>query len=216
MKSSLSLINTDSVDRTGYITIYVSSDGALEDAQIITGLWHTGEDLNISVELDDETERYRLWVTDHNENLLSTEQERMGNIIDLSTIEASELDGGYPVKVMIQQCAIGKDLTETEVTICPITPSGTLRLPEGLLQIDEEAFMNDESITHVIIPEMVSEIASGAFQGCTALRTAEIPADVTGIADNAFPSSLETIYGYASSGAETYAMNHGISFVRID
>ena len=76
--------------------------------------------------------------------------------------------------------------------------------------------MNDESITHVIIPEIVSEIASGVFQGCTALCTAEIPADVTGIADDAFPSSLETIYGYPGSEAETYARNHEISFVRID
>lgn len=206
----------DNSYQTGTFTVDVTSDGPLEDAQIITGLWHEGNDLEISIELDNETEWYELSVTDDDGNDYDPTDEKTGNIIYLSAIEAAELTSGHPVIVKIEQFAVGKDSTETEVTIHPINLAATLRLPDGLLQIDEEAFMNDESITHVIIPEMVSEIASGAFQGCTALRTAEIPADVTGIAEDAFPSSLETIYGYPGSEAETYARNHEISFVRID
>ena len=209
----------DKDDRAESISVIVTADGTPEEAQVIVAPWHEGENLALALELDPETAMYSVYVINVNNICYQVEKKSIAgntNLINLPVIDASELTSGQPVVVQIEQFAVGKYSQWNSVTICPIDPSGTLRLPESLLQIDEEAFMNDESITHVIIPEMVSEIASGAFQGCTALRTAEIPADVTGIADNAFPSSLETIYGYASSEAETYAMSHGISFVRID
>jgi len=67
--------------------------------------------------------------------------------------------------------------------------SGEVVIPatfEGLPVVSIEVFENNDDITKVVIPESVTRIAPGAFQGCSNLISVTIPASVTEIGENAF------------------------------
>ena len=84
-----------------------------------------------------------------------------------------------------------------------------LVLPEALTVIEEEAFEGVAAIT-VVIPDGAVSIGSRAFADCPSLKYVEIPASVTGIADDAFAgSSVIFICGF-DSFAYQYAQEHGI------
>lgn len=60
-------------------------------------------------------------------------------------------------------------------------------LPEGLLVIEEQAFLNDTALTgELIIPEGVTEIGAQAFKGCTGITSVVIPDSVVKIGAEAF------------------------------
>ncbi len=63
---------------------------------------------------------------------------------------------------------------------------GTLKLPAGLKEIGYEAFMNDTSITDVVVPRGVTYIGSSAFYDCTSLESVDIPGTVELIDSEAF------------------------------
>ena len=65
----------------------------------------------------------------------------------------------------------------------------TLNLPAGLAVIGEEAFMGDESLEAVIVPEGCQSIEARAFANCPNLIYVRIPASVESIADDAFEGS---------------------------
>ena len=48
--------------------------------------------------------------------------------------------------------------------------SATVKLPAGTTVIEDEAFLNDQSITSISIPKSVTRIGDGAFYGCTNLK----------------------------------------------
>ena len=62
------------------------------------------------------------------------------------------------------------------LTFLPIHCSfaDVLMLPDGLVRIDNEAFMNDGNITQVLIPESVKAIGDRAFYGCSNLQIVQI------------------------------------------
>jgi hypothetical protein len=62
----------------------------------------------------------------------------------------------------------------------------TVSLPEGLTSICLGAFDGCEELTSVTIPEGVKTIEHGAFKGCTGLESIEIPAGVTELDPCAF------------------------------
>ena len=61
----------------------------------------------------------------------------------------------------------------------------SLTFPQGLEEIEEEAFFGDETLTELVIPEGVLRIGPRAFAG-TALTRIEFPDSVTEIAADAF------------------------------
>jgi hypothetical protein len=76
------------------------------------------------------------------------------------------------------------------------------------LTFDAHLYLNGEEVTDLVIPEGVTSISYGAFQGCTHLTSATIPNGVTSIDDYAFdkcsglisvsfPPSLDKI-GYSA------------------
>lgn len=68
-----------------------------------------------------------------------------------------------------------------------VPASADFVLPADLTEIGEEAFANDESITGVLeIPEGVTSIGAGAFQGCGGILSVVIPEGVSFIGENAF------------------------------
>ena len=86
------------------------------------------------------------------------------------------------------------------------------RLPEELVQIDEEAFAG-ASFTHVYLGERVSQIEPQAFAGCKDLKYIYIPSSVTSIAQDAFSGTPNVIIGcMKGSVAESFALNNGMSY----
>lgn len=58
----------------------------------------------------------------------------------------------------------------------------------AVTSIDQEAFVNNENITSVVIPEGVTEIGAYAFSGCKNLASANVPNSVTKLGEGVFGS----------------------------
>ncbi|MBQ9677657.1 MAG: leucine-rich repeat domain-containing protein [Prevotella sp.] len=61
-----------------------------------------------------------------------------------------------------------------------------LCIPEGVININSNAFINCEYIKSVYLPESLESIGSGAFSGCIGLTTISIPQNVGTIGNQAF------------------------------
>ena len=93
-----------------------------------------------------------------------------------------------------------------------IVPEGKtgVTISAGTTTIGSGAFRDCTNIASLSLPNSVTTIESNAFSG-SGIGTITIPAATTSIATQSgwTPSS---IYGYANSQAETYAMDNGIPF----
>lgn len=88
--------------------------------------------------------------------------------------------------------------------------ASVLELPSSLTQIADEAFMNDTSITSVVIPDGATSIGARAFAGCGNLETITVPDSVTAIGEDAFDSCEELrISAPEGSYAYEWAMSKG-------
>ena len=87
-------------------------------------------------------------------------------------------------------------------------------LPDDLRSIGAEAFSG--SFSYAWVPENQVSIGPRAFANCPNLLYIHIPAQVKDISENAFEGLTGlTILGVDGSTAETYARNHGLSFMSI-
>lgn len=77
-------------------------------------------------------------------------------------------------------------------------------LPASTVTIEDNAFLNNQSLTTVDIPSGVKTIGANAFAGCTALTAVRIPASVTSIAASAF-SGCELVYAEVVKGSDAEA-----------
>ena len=85
-----------------------------------------------------------------------------------------------------------------------------IMLPSGVMQIGEEAFSDDASITAVLIPGAVS-IADNAFSGCENIKTLIILGNTVSSFENAFSLlPIERVYCPVGSEAEAYYEGKGI------
>ena len=64
----------------------------------------------------------------------------------------------------------------------------SVKIPEGVTQIRDWAFVRKFGLTSVTIPEGVTRIGDGAFAACKDLRSVTIPEGVTEIGNRAFES----------------------------
>ncbi len=71
----------------------------------------------------------------------------------------------------------------------------TIRLPDGLVTIGDNAFSDCTQLFLTSIPETVATIGKEAFSGCIMLHTFRIPASVTTVGENVFKgcTSLTTV-----------------------
>ena len=78
-----------------------------------------------------------------------------------------------------------------------IDPSldGSIVIPEGVTDIEDYTFADEQSLKSVVIPESVTQIGDGVFSGCTSLKSIVIPESVTQIGDEIFRGcrSLESV-----------------------
>ena len=152
-------------------------------------------------------------------------------VISSQSSNATTLDGGFEVS----------DVDPT-VLQGYTGPGGAITIPSSITSINAAVFANNTSITSVTMPDTVTSMGSGVFQGCsnlssvilcTNIASLSLPNSVTTIESNAFSGSgigtitipaattsiatqsgwtPSSIYGYANSQAETYAMDNGIPF----
>lgn len=68
-------------------------------------------------------------------------------------------------------------------------------IPEGVKEIDVEAFWYNYSLESVTLPESLTAIGKRAFSFCSALKTIEIPAGITAVSEDTFYecTSLESV-----------------------
>ena len=94
-----------------------------------------------------------------------------------------------------------------------------VRVPAGVTQIGEGAFLNKSKIAGVYIPKGVTNIGSRAFEGCKNLKYVQLPQDLEYIGEKAFYSSgiqfAKMPEGLKSIGARAY-YNSKISAVSVN
>ncbi|CAB4329642.1 MAG: leucine-rich repeat protein [Actinobacteria bacterium] len=70
--------------------------------------------------------------------------------------------------------------------LSPAVCTGEVTIPEGVWNINNNAFKNNSSVTKVNFPTTLTRIGSYAFSGATALQTISIPDSVTDLGSYAF------------------------------
>lgn len=90
---------------------------------------------------------------------------------------------GLPVK-KIANGAFGNDDFSIKMGVIPRTVS--VRLPDTLEEIGDEAFLNCFALTEVNIPDGVTVIGASAFASCGKLKSISMPDSVTHLGSHAF------------------------------
>ena len=80
----------------------------------------------------------------------------------------------------------------------------TLTIQQGVEEIGESAFWNNNGINKVIIPAGVKRIGASAFQYCFGLRSLELPASLTSIGEYAFGTTNEYGTSYRLTSVVSY------------
>ena len=117
-------------------------------------------------------------------------------------LENVDVENDNPKYMSLSGVLFTKDMST--LMKCPSRKSGTYRIPEGVVSIDDGAFQSCMNLTDIYIPNSVKNIGSGSFQGCESLQRMEIPDGVTNIGDGAFNicSSLTEIIKTVTSIGE--------------
>jgi len=72
----------------------------------------------------------------------------------------------------------------TELITCPGGKTGNYVIPDGVIELDDNAFHEAEHLAGVTIPNSVTTIESHSFYGCTALTNISIGKNVSTIVDD--------------------------------
>lgn len=87
-----------------------------------------------------------------------------------------------------------------------------VQVPAGVTAIGQAAFMGNETVTEVLLPDTVESIYTLAFSGCTALSRVEIPASVSRIDSEAFGLCTSLKEHIVDPGSPYYQAEDGILF----
>jgi uncharacterized repeat protein (TIGR02543 family) len=90
---------------------------------------------------------------------------------------------------------------------------GELALPGSVRTVEDEAFMGDSYISHVVIPEDCGSIGNRAFANCENLVSVRILGKSTTFESDTFENSPNVvIYCYSGSRAQRLASSDGIEY----
>lgn len=111
---------------------------------------------------------------------------------------------------------------------CGCVNLNEVNIPIYTQEIMNSAFKECKSLNEINITDGATKIGMEAFSDCTSLASITIPKSVTNIGEYAFGYLWDsytwryvkkenfTIYGYASTAAETYANENGFTFIALD
>ena len=110
-----------------------------------------------------------------------------------------------PESVTFLSSCVFQNMPSLETLKLPKNLNGTYT-SSGTETIYQDTFKNLPALTTLVIPDGVKKLSSQAISGCTGLKYIYIPASVTTIEDQAIYGNVRlTVYGWASTAAETYA-----------
>lgn len=145
----------------------------------------------------------------------------VGTIIAIiSGANGKELKYGTVKAKMLPEENFSIEVEDKEVSIISFnSEASTVAIPNKfdgnkLRVIEEESFMENNSIFKVLIPDGVKEIGDKAFYYCMNLQYVYIPESVTKIGLNSFTGNGDnfTVYGEEGSYAEEFCEMHSIQF----
>ncbi len=88
-----------------------------------------------------------------------------------------------------------------------------LRIPGGVLNLEDEAFLGDGSIYRAVLPEGLMSLGDRVFDECNSLRFVVLPDSLTTIGSNAFSGAV--ILCDADSAAENHALENELDYVSV-
>lgn len=80
-----------------------------------------------------------------------------------------------------------------ELLCCPADAS-ILEIPDGVIAINRNAFLNCKKLTRLIIPSSITTVLSGTFSSCEKLRHVTILGHLTNIDEKLFPDGCKITY----------------------
>ena len=103
---------------------------------------------------------------------------------------------------------------QKEKLIAYVGRNTSVTIPNNVKSIEEDAFINEKTLTNIIIPNSVTSIGESSFRNCTGLISVTIPKSVISIGWHAFngcvqlspfhiPATVDTIGAYAFQGLDT-------------
>lgn len=153
----------------------------------------------------------------------TTEEKQSGPLVlENGVLSVNTARGLYNFKLV--GCEINKDdVVEAIIDGSVINVDGfkgcdnlkKVTMLDGIKVIRQDAFSNCPKLETIIIPNTVGTIERSFIWNCPSLKSITIPASVTVISDKAFSGCDETfiIYGEAGSFIESYAKQHGLTFI---
>ncbi len=91
-----------------------------------------------------------------------------------------------------------------------------MTIPDRVTSLGNMSYYYCTSLESINIPIGVTSIGEQTFYGCSALTDIILPESITQIDDSAFSeSAITTIYGYADSFAESFAIEKGYTFIAL-
>ena len=198
----------------GSVTLNVAAPIQLETPELsLRRTQYVGDTLSVHIVGEERADAVWMQIEDTEGNVLYW-TEADGNDVIITTEDWSFSETGeYVVVAGALEGQGAYDRSEANsVRIRVVDPQNwsTLRLPNGLAEIDDEAFENTD-VQLVQIPSGTTRIGSRAFADCENLAVVEIPSSVTEIADDAFAGSdYVNIRCGEGSYAERYGYEHNI------
>ncbi|MBE5927906.1 MAG: leucine-rich repeat domain-containing protein [Lachnospiraceae bacterium] len=134
---------------------------------------------------------------------------------------------GSATEVVVPKTLGGYPVTAIETYAFAATAVKKVTLPEGLVEILDNAFMECKMLEEVVLPSTLKFIGVESFLQCDKLKSITVPESVTTISFRGlgytWVTSMEcgllsgfTIHGKTGSAAQTYANENGITFVATD
>ena len=107
-----------------------------------------------------------------------------GAFANCPDLTAFHVSGQHPMFTAVDGVLFSRD--QTWLICCPGGVTGAYVIPEGVTNLDDDAFCGCSGLTEIEIPESVTDLGSYAFSRCSGLATVVLPDGISSIPTGAF------------------------------